>query len=134
MMKGLPPRACRCVNGALMLMLSAMPNLALAHAGLVSSEPGRRAVLSASPKQIRLCFNESVEAGFSKVLLQDAEGKPVSVPPPARDPTKASCLLVPLPSLANGSYSVKYKVLSVDGHVVEYGYGFRVQAAGAVDD
>ena len=66
--------------------------------------------------------------------LENAEGKSFSIPPPARDPAKASCLLVPLPSLANGGYSVKYKVLSVDGHLVEYGYGFRVQAAGAVDD
>lgn len=134
MIKGMPHGLRGRVIASLLLPLSAMPIVALAHAGLVSSEPGRRAVLSASPKQIRLCFNENVEASFSKVFLENAEGKPFSLPPPVRDPGKASCLLVPLPSLAIGSYSVKYKVLSVDGHVVEYGYGFRVQSAGAVDD
>jgi len=124
----------RCVDVALILTLSTLPNVVYAHAGLVSSEPGRRAVLSTAPKQIRLCFNENVEAGFSKVLLEDAEGKPFSIPPPTRDSANPSCLLVPLPSLTNGSYKVRYKVLSVDGHVVEYGYSFRVQDAGAVDD
>lgn len=129
-----PPQSSIIAIAAALVLLLALPTAASAHAGMISSEPGRRAVLSVAPKQIRLCFNENVEAGFSKVLLEDGAGKAVVLAPPARDAAKASCLIVPLPALANGSYTVKYKVLSVDGHIVEYGYGFRIQAAGAVND
>jgi len=121
-------------DAAALVFLLVLPAAASAHAGLISSEPGRRAVLSIAPKQIRLCFNENVEAGFSKVLLDDGAGKAVALPPPARDRANSSCLIVPLPALANGNYTVKYKVLSVDGHIVEYGYGFRIQAVGALND
>jgi len=122
------------ISAAAVVLFLLLPTAASAHAGMISSEPGRRAVLSVVPKQIRLCFNENVEAAFSKVLLEDAAGKPVMLPPPVRDASKASCLMVPLPVLANGGYTVKYKVLSVDGHVVEYGYSFGIQAAGVVND
>lgn len=129
-----PPQSSIIAIAAALVLLLALPTAASAHAGMISSEPGRRAVLSVAPKKIRLCFSENIEAGFSKVLLEDGAGKAVVLAPPARDAAKASCLIVPLPALANGSYTVKYKVLSVDGHIVEYGYGFRLQAAGAVND
>lgn len=127
-------RARFATDAAALVFLLVLPTAVSAHAGMISSEPGRRAVLSVAPKQIRLCFNENVEAGFSKVLLEDGAGNAVVLPPPASDGAKTSCLIVPLPALANGGYTVKYKVLSVDGHIVEYGYGFRIQAAGAVND
>jgi methionine-rich copper-binding protein CopC len=122
------------VSAASLLFLSILPSVGSAHAGLISSEPGRRAVLNMPPKQIRLCFNENIEPDFSKVVLEDVAGKTLVLASPIRDASKASCLVVPLPHLANGGYWVKYKVLSVDGHVVEYGYQFQIKAAGAVND
>lgn len=103
------------------------PSRVFAHAAMVSSEPGRRAVLAVLPREIRLCFNESVEAGFSTVGLADAAGNSITLVAPVRDSKKPSCLVVPLPELPNGAYTVKYRVLSVDGHVVDYGYGFRLE-------
>ncbi len=109
--------------------LGAYGQAALAHAGLVSSEPGRRAVLTVPPKEIRLCFNENIEAKFSKVTLSVGEQAPVSLGEMQTDPKAPACLIVPLVSpLGNGSYTVKYRVLSVDGHVVDYGYGFKLNA------
>lgn len=106
------------------------PSLALAHAALVSSEPGRRAVLMAPPSEIRLCFNENVEAKFSQVTLSRVgEQGNLALGSIALDPASANCLHVPIEvPLANGSYTVRYRVLSVDGHVVDYGYGFRLNA------
>jgi len=104
--------------------------LALAHAALVSSEPGRRAMLSEPPSQIRLCFNENVEAKFSQVTLsREGEQGSLALGGIALDPASAKCLHVPIEAaLANGSYTIRYRVLSVDGHVVDYGYGFRLNA------
>jgi len=109
--------------------LGAHGSSAFAHAGLVSSEPGRRAVMTVPPKEIRLCFNENIEAKFSKVTLSDGKGAAVPLGEVQTDPKAPSCLLAPLISpLRNGSYTIKYRVLSVDGHVVDYGYGFKLNA------
>jgi copper resistance protein C len=40
-------------------------------------------------------------------------------------------LVLPLPVLVPGAYTVKYRVLSVDGHTVDYGYTFSVESGGA---
>lgn len=108
-------------------LVSQCPSLS-AHAGLVSSEPGRRAVLTVPPKSIRLCFNENVEAKFSAVTVQNQAGEAIEVGAPQNDPKMPACLEAPLGALVNGSYTVKYRVLSVDGHVVDYGYGFKLNA------
>jgi copper resistance protein C len=100
-----------------------------AHAGLVSSEPGRRAVLTVPPEEIRLCFNENIEPKFSTVTLSQGDDPIESLGEVQTDPEVPACLVVPLQSpLGNGSYTVKYRVLSVDGHVVDYGYGFKLKA------
>lgn len=123
-----PLRGCR---RALVLAALWLPGqLAFAHAALVSSEPGRRAVLATPPVQIRLCFNENVEAKFSQVTLSRAGAESsLALGSIALDPASANCLHVPIEApLANGSYTIRYRVLSVDGHVVDYGYGFRLDA------
>ncbi len=102
-------------------------SVVFAHAAMINSEPGRRAVLTIPPREIALCFNENVEASFSTVDLFDNAGKPFLLTAPVQDRQKPACLVVPLPELPNGAYTVKYRVLSVDGHVVDYGYGFRLE-------
>lgn len=112
---------------ALGLLLAASLPPAFGHAGLVSSEPGRRAQLSAPPTQIRLCFNENIEAKFSTIALLDAAGAAVPLGAPQADAETPACLIAPIDALAPGSYTVKFRVLSVDGHVVEKSYGFSLK-------
>lgn len=120
--------ACRFWGVLIGCSLGAYGQAALAHAGLVSSEPGRRAALTVPPKEIRLCFNENIEAKFSAVTLSREDKAAVSLGEIQTDPKVPACLIVPLVSpLGNGSYTVKYRVLSVDGHVIEYGYGFELK-------
>lgn len=110
----------------ILFVLLCATGLAHAHSALVRAEPGPRAVITESPKTIRLWFNEPVEAEFSKVAIETA-GKPlanVGIPTVAPDNTRE--LLVSLPKLAPGKYQVNYRVLSVDGHIVEWSYGFTV--------
>lgn len=106
----------------------AVPPSAWSHAGLVKSEPGRRAVLTAAPEQVRLCFNEKVEAKFSAVSMTAKDGAAVAMGAPSTDPADPNCLITPITAtLASGSYTVKYKVLSVDGHIVDYGFEFTLK-------
>ncbi len=116
-------RALRLVQ---VLVLGLLSQTAFGHAGLVSSEPGRRATLTVAPKEIRVCFNEDIEAKYSKLTLEDTGGTAIPLGALHVAPDHAACLIASVPKLANGAYTVKYHVLSVDGHVVDYGYGFRL--------
>src|SRR5262249_54983020 len=97
------------------------------HAYLVKSSPARRAVLSRAPAQVQLWFNEWLEAQFSCLSVWDAAGKQVdngNVQVELDDPKKLS---VGVPPLAPGTYKVRYRVLSVDGHVVESEFPFTLR-------
>ncbi|MBR0964061.1 copper resistance protein CopC [Bradyrhizobium diazoefficiens] len=102
------------------------PNWAFAHAALVGSSPGSRAVVTHMPDHIDLCFNEPVEVKFSTVQITDEKGTtiPISELKHGADP---KCLSATVPPAAAGIYTVKYRVLSQDGHVVKYGFQFTVR-------
>jgi len=106
-----------------------LPQLVYAHAALVKTVPGNRAVVHAMPLQIELCFNEEIELKFSSVHLLDEKGTALELGSvqPGRSP---KCLAVGIKAvgLSTGVYTVNYRVLSQDGHVVEYGYQFTVKA------
>lgn len=101
---------------------------AQAHAALVKSEPPRRAVLSKAPRQIRLWFNERLEPAYASIVIQrDGDAQPINTPKASVDAADPKLLVLELPALAPGQYTVKYRVLSVDGHSVDYGYTFTLQ-------
>ena len=100
----------------------------LAHAMLVKAEPPRRAQLTQTPTQVRLWFNEEIEKDYASLTVLDAAKAPVTDVKPhiAADDRKA--IVLPLPQLAPGKYTVKFRVLSVDGHVVDSSYDFTVKS------
>ncbi|WP_084799989.1 copper resistance CopC family protein [Bradyrhizobium sp. Ai1a-2] len=106
--------------------LVCLPTAASAHAALVKSDPASRAVLAHSPQQIELCFNERIELKFSKVELKNANGQSLTLGDlkAGNDP---KCMVTAVSDMRPGSYSVHYRVLSQDGHVVDYGYQFIVE-------
>jgi methionine-rich copper-binding protein CopC len=100
----------------------------LAHAGLVKSVPGSRAKLDRSPSQIELCFNERVELKFSTVGLTAPNGEKILLGALSLDERDPKCLRAAAPELKDaGAYTVNYRVLSSDGHVVDYGFTFSYQ-------
>jgi len=114
---------------ALLVMLSSIfpTNLAMAHATLVKSDPPRRASLSTPPKQIQLWFNEKIEASYASVTVIDKDKKPITENNPevvAEDPKS---VVLSLPEIDSGRYTVQYRVMSVDGHVIESSYDFNVK-------
>ncbi len=111
------------------LMLAAVSSLAWSHAALVRSVPGTRAVLPSSPAQIELWFNEAVEESFSTIRLVTPNDTEVELAKPHVDASDPYRLAVELPQLKPGRYTVRYRVLSKDGHLVEYGYQFVVESA-----
>jgi methionine-rich copper-binding protein CopC len=105
-----------------------IPASGWAHASLVRSSPARRAVLLRAPDRVQLWFNERLEPAFSRVSVADAAGQTVDlgdIQVGSDDPTRLSVSLRPL---APGAYTVRFRVLSVDGHVVEGELSFSLRA------
>ena len=98
-----------------------------AHAVLVRSSPPHRAVLAQAPERVELWFNERLEPAYSTASVWSEAGSQVDahdVTVTTDDPRRLS---VSLTTRAAGLYTVKYRVLSVDGHTVKASYTFTVK-------
>lgn len=98
-----------------------------AHAQLLRSVPARRGVVPAAPARVRLWFNERIEPAFPRVAVHDERGGRVDLGDVRVGPEDPTELSVGLPPLAPGTYTVRYRVLSVDGHVIEGEFVFTVR-------
>ena len=107
------------------------PASAWAHATLESSVPERGANLDAPPESVELQFSEPVEASFGSVRVFSSDGEPLEGLESFRPGGESSALGVHLPAeLADGSYTVTYRVISADSHPVSGGFVFSVGKAG----
>ena len=97
------------------------------HAVLVRSSPQNRAVLSQMPARVELWFNERIEPAYAHPVVQNAAGAPVDQSDVVVDREDARKVVVTLGPLPAGRYAVRYRVLSVDGHIVESQLTFTVR-------
>jgi methionine-rich copper-binding protein CopC len=116
--KSIFPALAFCIGGAV---------AASAHAMLVSAEPRFRAVLNASPQEVRLEFSEALEPAFSRARVVDRSGRRVDTGGARFAADNPKLLRIPLKqALAAGHYNVSWRVVSVDTHVSEGYYGFLI--------
>jgi copper resistance protein C len=113
------------VVGAALLGALVAGSPALAHSFLVEATPSSKDHVAAAPKTIKLRFGGGVEPKYSKLTVESADGK-VLGEGAIGAPDKPRELSMDAPDLAPGKYVVRYRVLSVDGHVVEGNYEFTV--------
>ena len=116
------------LRSTLLILLLMVPITSWGHAYLVKSSPARRAVLSNSPTHVVLWFNERLEAQFSQLSVWNAEGQQVDGSDVQVGPEDSKRLSVRIPTLPAGRYTVKYRVLSVDGHIVEAEFPFTIRS------
>jgi methionine-rich copper-binding protein CopC len=113
---------------AIVMSVGLPSGTALAHAMLVKAEPARRAALTKAPSQVRLWFNEEIEKDYASLAVQDAAKATVTEIKPHVAADDPKSIVLPLPELEAGKYTVKFRVLSVDGHVVDSSYDFTVKS------
>jgi hypothetical protein len=118
------------IRAALALAVLALPSLAQAHAALVRAAPGARETVRIAPARARLWFSEQLEPAYSTMSVWQDRTR-VDRGDAAVGPDDPRSLSVALPSLDRGRYLVKYRVLSVDGHVVEGAFPFAVSGGAA---
>lgn len=124
-MSTVPPRAALAAMLALALLVA--PRAAAPHAALIKASPARRAVLNQPPARVDLWFSERLEPAYATLEVRDARDHRVDlgdVTVASDDPRRLS---VSLPLLPPGRYRVRYRVVSVDGHVVEDAYPFTIR-------
>ena len=103
---------------------------ALAHTGIVGRQPEEDAALERPPEQVRLRFNEPVEAAFDPLEVYGPGGERVDVGDARVDSEDPDAVVVDLKGdLPGGTYEVRYRISSTDGHPVNGRYAFRASAA-----
>jgi len=105
----------------------AFPAVGWAHASLEYQTPDFRQRLEVAPRQVLLRFDQGVKALPASIQVYTREGRLVSRA--ARNAHDARKMIVPLPRLARGAYTVRWHALSSDGHVVSGVYTFGVRVA-----
>ena len=102
-------------------------DMALAHAFPKTEEPPAGATLKATPTMVSITFTESVDAHFSGIVVENAEGQRADKGDTKRDPNNDRRLSVGLKQpVASGSYKVIWHALSTDGHRTQGSYRFSV--------
>ena len=96
------------------------------HAFLDRAEPRVGSTVKSPPSRVRVWFTQDLEPAFSTLEVVNARGERVDQGPAAVDPSSRTLLQVPLKPLGPGIYRVKWRVLSVDTHVTEGDFTFRV--------
>jgi methionine-rich copper-binding protein CopC len=99
---------------------------ALAHAMLDHASPPVGSSVAAAPREVVLWFTQELEPAFSQIEVRDASGSTVSSGTAHVDRADQTQLRVPLKPLAPGTYTVIWRVLSVDTHRTQGDFTFRV--------
>jgi methionine-rich copper-binding protein CopC len=99
------------------------------HFALSRSVPAADATVTA-PAEVRLWFTEAAKDNSVSIRLVNAGGTALETPAPARDQADAKVYAValsrPVPA---GRYTVAWRGIGDDGHVVQGEFAFTVTAA-----
>jgi methionine-rich copper-binding protein CopC len=97
------------------------------HLHLVKSAPAPNAVVGAAPDSIRLWFSQPPELGVTSVKVTGPANAIVPLAPLAK--RDSALVIAPVSGkMAAGAYTVAWRTMSKDGHVVRGTFGFKVAA------
>jgi len=111
------------------LVLVAIGATANAHAHLQKSSPADNSVITTSPSNLVLNFSEA--ARLTALSIQKGEEPKQDLKP--LPTTAARQVSIPLPPLTPGTYSVNWRVVSDDGHVMGGTLHFTLTSDHATD-
>ncbi len=108
------------------IALVGLDSWAFAHARLLRTEPAIGSIVATSPKYIELRFSERLETSLAEVEVIDAAGTRVDQSDATVDRETRKLLRTSLKPLPDGSYTVTWRALSVDSHVIRGSFTFHV--------
>ena len=115
----------------LTLLSSVLPS-AHAHSELISSNPGASTYIEVLPEQIELEFNEELLnlGSGNSVSIMSPSGEDLGMGETSTEGARITRLLNTTSEL--GSFEVKYRVASADGHILNGSFTFNLTEAAVV--
>jgi copper resistance protein C len=116
----------RCGTAVGLMWLAGMVS-AWAHAFLNHADPKVGSEVAQSPTEVRLWFTQALEPAFSTLTVADAQGQEMDKKDAHLDAKDATLLMVSVPTLAAGTYTVNWQVVSTDTHKTQGSFKFTVK-------
>ena len=110
------------------VLLFIAPTSAAAHDEFLSSYPEAGSTIGTSPTEITLSFSGELltDSGSAVIEVLDAEGQNIAIDPPVIATVTATQNVSPDPSA--GLFTVRWKVVSSDGHPISGEFNYTVEA------
>jgi methionine-rich copper-binding protein CopC len=115
--------------GLTAILFLAIQTQAQAHAFLDHAEPKVGTTITNSPSVIKIWFTQDLEPAFSTIEVRDAQGKEVDKKDTHLDGKGKTLLIVSVPQLPDGAYTITWQVTSVDTHRTQGQFEFIVKTA-----
>ena len=112
--------------GLIGMVLLAPASPAFAHAFMERASPPVGSEVGSSPPELSITFTEAVEPLFSTIEVRDPSGTAIAAGKPHSAPGNDRRLVIDLPKLPPGNYTVIWHATSVDTHKTEGRYQFTV--------
>lgn len=107
-------------------ILIASGSAALAHAFLDHASPAVGSTVPAAPTAVSISFTQDLEPAFSSVTVTNEAGQRVDLGNAQVPPGTPAELRVGLRPLPPGTYTVSWRVVSVDTHPTEGRFQFTI--------
>src|SRR5699024_264490 len=114
--------------GFLLVLVFQAPSID-AHSSLLEMGPSLDVVVEEPLSTLDLRFNEPIDSDLSMVTIYEWIAKRVFAGNRDGDGERAPLLTFSLPDLKEGTYTVKWNIVSADGHPVDGSYAFSVGKA-----
>jgi hypothetical protein len=115
------------IQSLIAILFLAWETHAQAHAFLDHADPRVGSTITHSPAQMKLWFTQNLEPAFSKVEVRDARGTEVDKRDAHLDATAKDLFVVSLLPLKPGTYTVTWRVVSVDTHKTQGHFEFTLK-------
>lgn len=97
------------------------------HFDLARSVPAADSTVHAAPTELRLWFTDEPQDGTTAVRVLNAAEEPISTGEATLDPEDATSVRIPFTTpVPAGQYTVTWRAIGPDGHVVTGDFGFGV--------
>lgn len=104
----------------------AVPASALFHTRLEKSTPAKDAALAAAPTEIRLWFNERVEAKLSTISVVGSDSSKVALGAVKATDDPMSIAAPVTGAMTPGTWIVRWRTAGKDGHAVRGSFSFSI--------
>ncbi|QGM99562.1 copper resistance protein CopC [Methylocystis parvus] len=120
-------RAVRRAACGAMMIIGATGEAAFAHAIIVRTSPPQSGVGAADIGKVEVWYDAGIRDAFVALAVVNASGERIDKRDAAIDASDPAHVAVGVNALTQGKYTVRYRALSADGHIVSGAWEFEVK-------